>query len=345
MIGKRERVARLLDRARIFDAILDLRARVRAPVLSALCYHSVGEPGGDYLFDDDVIDATPQEMRAQMAILARHCTVLGREQVTAIMDGARVPPNPVIITFDDGYRSCRDVALPILAEFGFTATFFIATDYVSQRRPFWWDSVNYLVKRSAQRHIEIDYPHVLKINLGQRLAAIEALKYAASATYDLDMGRFLDGLARAARVTWSHAVEEELAAELIMTWQDVCALRSAGMDIASHTRSHQVLRNLSVAALEGELAGSRSDIEREVGESTRSLAYPVGYRIGHIPKLRAAVQRAGYDIGFTNASGVNYLWRGVDRYGVRRLATGRGMSDAMFRGQLAVPPLAYTRST
>ncbi len=299
--GRREQLARMLERARMFSAILRVRARLRMPVLSAICYHSIGEPGPDYPCDDEVIDATRDEFRWQLALLKRHFTVVGAEDVEAMVAGGPTPPNPVIITFDDGYRSCRDVALPLLSEFGLTATFFIATDYVTHQR-------------------------------------------LVSAEFGIDLRRFIAGLARASAVAWTPAIEAELADRLVMTWQDIRALHDAGMEIASHTRSHVLLRNLPADALGDELAGSRGDIEREIQEPVRSLAYPVGYRILHLPRLRAAVQSAGYDIGFTNATGVNYLWRTIDRFDIRRLATARGVSSAMFLGQLALPPLAFTRA-
>src|SRR5690606_36226263 len=44
MQTKRERVAQILDRVRIFDLILRARSLTRAPVLSVLCYHSIGDP-------------------------------------------------------------------------------------------------------------------------------------------------------------------------------------------------------------------------------------------------------------------------------------------------------------
>ena len=37
------------------------------------------------------------------------------------LEGAPLPKNPVMVTFDDGYRSCHDVALPILRAVGMRA--------------------------------------------------------------------------------------------------------------------------------------------------------------------------------------------------------------------------------
>jgi peptidoglycan/xylan/chitin deacetylase (PgdA/CDA1 family) len=42
-----------------------------------------------------------------------------------------IPEKSVMITMDDGFRSVYDIAYPILKKYGFTATLFIYTDYVS----------------------------------------------------------------------------------------------------------------------------------------------------------------------------------------------------------------------
>ena len=40
----------------------------------------------------------------------------------------------VVLTFDDGYKSSRSIAYPVLKELGFTATLFVYTDYVGAGR-------------------------------------------------------------------------------------------------------------------------------------------------------------------------------------------------------------------
>jgi peptidoglycan/xylan/chitin deacetylase (PgdA/CDA1 family) len=42
----------------------------------------------------------------------------------------QLPQRSVLLTFDDGYRSFLQYAVPVLKELGFTATLFIYTDYV-----------------------------------------------------------------------------------------------------------------------------------------------------------------------------------------------------------------------
>lgn len=53
-----------------------------------------------------------------------------------------LPKRSLIITIDDGYRSAYDVAYPILKRYGFTATFFIYTDYVAvSEKAITWDQL------------------------------------------------------------------------------------------------------------------------------------------------------------------------------------------------------------
>ena len=47
-----------------------------------------------------------------------------------------------MLTFDDGYRSFKDYAYPVLKELGFTATLFVYTDYVGAgRNALSWDDL------------------------------------------------------------------------------------------------------------------------------------------------------------------------------------------------------------
>ena len=47
-----------------------------------------------------------------------------------------LPNRAAVLTFDDGYRSLRRIALPCLKQFGFPATLFVPTDYVGKTNSF-----------------------------------------------------------------------------------------------------------------------------------------------------------------------------------------------------------------
>ena len=59
-----------------------------------------------------------------------------------------------------------------------------------------------------------------------------------------------------------------------LTWDEVRALDKAGMSIGSHTAHHQRLPELPEDRAREELAGSRLELERQLGHPVELLAYP-----------------------------------------------------------------------
>ncbi|MFN8530895.1 MAG: polysaccharide deacetylase family protein [Anaerolineae bacterium] len=52
-----------------------------------------------------------------------------------LLTGERLPPEPVILTFDGGRRDAYDQVFPVLQAHGFTATFFVTTGLVDNADP------------------------------------------------------------------------------------------------------------------------------------------------------------------------------------------------------------------
>lgn len=80
-----------------------------------------------------------------------------------------------------------------------------------------------------------------------------------------------------------------------MTWDELAALRDAGVAIGSHTVTHPHLPELAPEELERELVESRETIRARLGVECNSLAYPYGE---HDASVRAAAARAGYAQAF-----------------------------------------------
>ncbi len=261
----------------------------------------------------------------------------------AFVDGEKLPPNPLLVTFDDGYRDNVDFVLPELVRAQLAATFFVATDYLTKRKVFWWDLVAYLVKSTTKPRIEMNYPRHLQLDLTEREKVLAVLLAVIKTTFALDLNRFLAELADTCAVAWGDAEDEQFAHSHLMTWDDVRTLKQANMTIGSHTRSHRVLQTLPQSALDDELSGSRDDLVRELGEAPLAIAYPTGKPIYDDAGLRAAVTGAGYRLGFSYKTGAMPLWQEFDALNVRRLAVDLGQSGACFRGTLALPFLSATR--
>jgi peptidoglycan/xylan/chitin deacetylase (PgdA/CDA1 family) len=345
----RERVAGFLHKAGALGAVMQLRKLVPMPTLSIVTYHHVADQTPGYPFDPDIADASSAQFLRHMEILARYGTPISVSDLLRAIEGGSLPKNPVMVTFDDGYRSCHDIALPILRRVGVQATFFISTSFITERRLYWWERISLLLAGARRERGTVTYPRPLEIELrdpGLRGRLNGIIKTELS----LDVERFLGEVAAALGVDWSPEIEARHADQMIMSWDQVRALANAGMDVESHTRRHRVLQTLPPGELEDELAGSRRELEAQIGRPVRVIAYPVGKRVAQAAHIRRALAAAGYRAGMSNKTGVNRLWpslfRGVlppiDPFDIRRLAIDRDMSDAMFLTQVAMPSFAYT---
>jgi len=337
--GKREALARGLDRLGLLPWIERRQARRRTELV-VVNYHRLGARPCAGGFDDGVLDATPEQFEAQLQVLRRCASVVGIDELRGLGPATRLPPAPVLVTFDDGYRTCVDVALPLLKRLGLRATFFIPTEHVEERLVFWWDRISYAVKRSPRSALALEYPRPLRLDLADRAVAARELCVLAERKRGLDLERFLAELAERAGVPWDRDLERSLADELIVTWDDVRRLRDAGMDVQSHTRRHRTLQTLTPEQQADELAGSRSHLERELGRPVTALAYPSGYPVVGDARLRRAVADAGYELGFSYVGGRNRPAR-LDPLDVRRQPVDPDQSLALFRLQLALPALAF----
>lgn len=305
--------------------------------LTVLAYHRVCEPDPSSPWDRDVISATPEEFRGQLQFIRTHFTTISSAQVVLWKHGRlRMPRNPVVLTFDDGYRDNHDVVMPILREMGMVADFFICPWHIENRALFWWDKIAYCVRRSTKKAMTVTYPKRVHLDLSTPLAVEQARRKAlgiVKGKAQIDISRYIRELQEAAGVE----IREEADAEkLIMGWGDVRSLRKAGMGIGSHSYTHPLLAFAHEATVREELVRSKSAIEAALGERISTLAYPVGAASKH---TRRMAEDAGYDIAYGYAGGVTYL-HSPDFFAIRRIPVERCMSLAHFHSIVAMPYLS-----
>ena len=114
----------------------------------------------------------------------------------------------------------------------------------------------------------------------------------------------------------------ELAGRPLLSWSEVSDLLEAGMQIGAHTQHHVAIPDLPADEAEREIAGSRTDLERELERPIRAFAYPYGLLDSSTP---AAVARAGFDGACCTRSGPNqavissYLLRRMEVRGTESL--------------------------
>ncbi|MBI4521600.1 MAG: polysaccharide deacetylase family protein [Gemmatimonadetes bacterium] len=100
---------------------------IRAAILT---YHAIGNPPpGDWPTPVRTLFVEPALFRAQMEAL-RDFGYRGISLRELLAGPSPARPRPLVLTFDDGYRSFLTDAFPILADLGFHATVFVVAGHV-----------------------------------------------------------------------------------------------------------------------------------------------------------------------------------------------------------------------
>ena len=108
-----------------------LRARGRSATIVTLIYHRAG---GRSRSPVDVSTAALEEQLDQLASCGRVVTL---DTALDRLDAPERDGSPsIVITVDDGTADWPDVLMPALVERGLPATFYVATDFVEEQRPF-----------------------------------------------------------------------------------------------------------------------------------------------------------------------------------------------------------------
>jgi peptidoglycan/xylan/chitin deacetylase (PgdA/CDA1 family) len=97
---------------------------LRVPIL---VYHSIAPMHVGQSAEQRLLDVDTATFRRQMSYLAANrYTVISLETLIDALDGrGSLSPRSVVITFDDGWLSQYEHALPVLEQLHFTATFFV----------------------------------------------------------------------------------------------------------------------------------------------------------------------------------------------------------------------------
>ena len=109
---------------------LRLAAPFKGNEIPVLTYHSIDESGS-------LLSIAPAALRRQLAALRdENWRSLSISEYLARVNGGVREPRTLLITFDDGYRNFAEHGLPLLKEFGFTATLFVPVDFIG-KPPLW----------------------------------------------------------------------------------------------------------------------------------------------------------------------------------------------------------------
>lgn len=266
--------------------------------LSVLVLHRV-LPRPDPLFPEAIDAARFAQMCRWVASMF---TVLPLDAAIRRLRAGTLPERALAITFDDGYADNRHVAMPILHSLGLPATVFVTTGFLDGG--CMWNDIIIESCRSTrlprvELHDLLPQAAVDSLELGtlsERRIALEAM--IASVKY-FEPSHRLDVVRQIA-----DRLEVPISTQLMMTSDDVLALRRGGLQLGAHTVSHPILAELPLDEMRREMKDSKDFLEHLLGERVSLFAYPNGKPGKDYDKRAVALARElGFDAAVTTARG------------------------------------------
>ncbi|MFP3938690.1 MAG: polysaccharide deacetylase family protein [Thermoanaerobaculia bacterium] len=244
---------------------------------------------------------------AQMDWLCRtHHPVSLEEVVHGFGGESPLPPRAALVTFDDADPSLLEVARPVLQERGIPAVAFVVTGLLGTTQPFWWEEVESLIRAGGRIR---SWPP------DDAASIIRSLKRVDDET----------------RLRCLHELRQTAAQPAEprphLRPQDLSVLEEAGIEIGSHSATHPCLPRCSDEKIEWELREARGVLSSLLGHEPRAFAYPNG---DHDPRVREAVQRAGYRVGFLFDHRIS-TWPPEDPLRISRVRVNSTASADRFR--------------
>lgn len=289
-----------------------------------LLYHRVTELASD----PQLLSVSRKHFSEHLQILNHygspvHLNVLDRY----LRNGAR-KRCAIVVTFDDGYADNLHNAKPLLEFYNTPATVFIATGYLGSQIGFWKDVLDGIFLQPGT------LPQTLRLEVVGRLFQWE---FGEEAHYTMEaferhrcwnittpsdptirqrVYRSLTQMLRLlseddrrkvleALITWSEKQLDDFTNHHVLSAEEVIELAKNGLvEIGSHTVSHPVLSALPVAKQWDEIQTSKDRLEKILGSTVTSFAYPYGGSSHYTVETVAAVRRAGFKFACSNFDGM-----------------------------------------
>ncbi len=254
-----------------------------------------------------LLEITPEFLDAVLSRLtALGFAIVSLDKALTMLAGGAGAERPfAVLTFDDGYKDTRDIALPILKRHQAPFIMYVTTGFADRSARLWWVELEEAIRRLPQILVEIDGAEVTLPN------ATTEEKYAAFASL---YRRLMDGpeevlLEVTEKLAASAGINSAaLADKLCLDWAGIeDIVRNELCTIGVHTLTHPRLAKLDEASMRHELFVSRRLIESHIGRPAKHLAYPVGNRAAAGEREAAAATDLGFASAVTTRPGMIFF--------------------------------------
>jgi peptidoglycan/xylan/chitin deacetylase (PgdA/CDA1 family) len=273
-----------------------------------LCGHRVAD-------DDEgcLQGLRPSWLAEQLNYLSRHYHFLPLSKLLDCYERHQsIPPNSVVITFDDGFRDNFTNAYPILQQYHVPATVFLATGCVSSGDLPWPQQVGYLFQQTKVDrvcHITTKEIPVLLKSSWDRNAARSTVREVLGRMSRVERERSIAEL--------SGLLQVDIPRDRMLTWDQVKTMQNGGIEFGAHSFSHPWMALLSPEEARWEMEASLHDIQHHCGITRPSFVFPAGSFTQDLVKMAISV---GFRCVFQSRYSVRVNQIGVnDQFSLSRI--------------------------
>ncbi len=302
--------------------------------LLILCYH--GFELGDEASWWPGVFISRETLFARMALLqSRGFQVLSLDNALTRMYENKLPPNSVVITVDDGFKSTIRHFYPIIEQYQYPATVYVTTYYVQKQTPIYRLVVQYMFWKTSLKQLQVDKPlWAMKENVSADLTNLEVLKRISWEIIDFGEQKATDAqrqdilfqLGELLAVSYQEIIDGQSLT--LMSVEEVRQLAQAGIDIQLHTHRHH-FPNDKKTAIE-ELQENAAILSSCTNSELNHFCYPSG-----IWSQNQSEWLESLDIASATTCRIGFNDINSNRYGLNRYLDRADISEVEFLAEIS----------
>lgn len=209
-------------------------------------------------------------------LMAHYSIISIEDLVQFVRQGTPLPPHPVLITFDDGYRDVYLYALPILKKQNLPAVMFASTGFINRQYIPWRDRYYRIIEKLTVQEIVHTIAQSGIVTIEKNILSEDELYQLFFYLHEKIRENLMPVLEEKA------GIDPSEYDRLFCSWKDLIAMERAGLSVESHTVSHPDMPDISDDQIKKEVTASKQLIEEKLSKNVFAFAYPFGGYDNHI---------------------------------------------------------------
>ena len=286
--------------------LIRFKRKIQHDTVTILCYHRINYKNG--LFYDRNISASPEEFARQLHYLKKHFALISSKQLNDFYnDDLELPPNAVLITFDDGFKDTAHNALPVLHELHIPAIVFITTGFIDTELIPWEDRLAYLFNTIEAEVVDEEECGTFSVKTDEdKNASLWACCKEFRKIHTSQREKIVKKMYERYGVNEEAMAAAAQKAQLgYMSSEDIGFWKQRCIDFGAHTVNHAHLPSLPEKEQAAEITVSKQTLEKILGEEVRVFAYPFGKAGDYNETTRQMLKEAGFSLGMIFEEGYN----------------------------------------